>query len=72
MKNENQATVSGDRKSSRRRTATERFLDLFTEVGKTLKKRLGRLRGDRYTFHELLRDYLACNPYWRGCDPKKG
>ena len=65
MKSENQAPVRGDWKSSRRRTATERFLDLFSEAEQALKKRLGRLRADKSTCRELLRDYVKRNSYWR-------
>jgi CBS domain-containing protein len=50
---------------SRRRAVTERFLDLFSEVEKGLKSRLGRLRGDRSSFQQLLHEHLARNPLWR-------
>jgi len=40
MRHQNQTTVREDRKSTRRRTATERFLDLFSEVEKARRKEM--------------------------------
>lgn len=43
----------------------ERFLDCFSEVEQILKNRLGRLKGDKSKFHQLVGAYLQRNPYWR-------
>ena len=65
MNSQNEASVRGEHNSPDRTTATERFLNLFGEVEQALKRRLWRLQGDKSKFHELLRDYLERNPYFR-------
>ena len=43
----------------------EEFLNLFADVEAALKKKLGRRTNDRTGMSELIKGYLAKNPYWQ-------